>query len=67
MAGFFNSLVSFTVTFAFPWELTNLGPATTFMIYGIFAAMTFLFTLRFVPETKGKSLEELESMLVKSD
>lgn len=64
-AGFFNSLVSFTVTFVFPWELTNLGPAVTFMIYGIFAAMTFLFTLLFVPETKKRSLEELESILVR--
>ncbi len=64
--GFFNSLVSFTVTLVFPWELWNLGPAATYLIYGIFAALTFVFVIRFIPETKGKSLEELETILVKS-
>ena len=66
VVGFFNSLVSFTVTLVFPWELENLGPSVTFLIYGIFAAMTFFFVIRYIPETKGKSLEELESILIKN-
>lgn len=66
IVGFFNSLVSFTVTLVFPWELNNLGPAMTFLIYGVFAALAFLFVLRFIPETKEKSLEELETILLRS-
>lgn len=66
VAGFFNSLVSFTVVQLFPWELENLGPATTFFIFGMLAAASFLFTLLYVPETKGRSLEELERELVRS-
>ena len=66
VVGLFNSLVSFTVTLVFPWELTNLGTAATFLIYGIFAALAFIFVIRYIPETKGKSLEELESILLKS-
>lgn len=65
-AGVFNSAVSFLVTQMFPWQLSNLGPATTFLIYGIFAALAFLFTLVLIPETKGRSLEEIEALLVRS-
>ncbi len=65
--GLFNSLVSFTVTLVFPWELSNLGPSGTFLIYGLFALLAFLFVWRFIPETKGKSLEELETILIKSE
>jgi len=64
--GFFNSIVSYSVQQVFPWELSTIGPAATFLIYGILAAGAFLFTLRFIPETKGKSLEELEGILMKS-
>jgi len=49
----------------FPWELATLGSATTFLIYGVFAALGLAFILAVVPETKGKTLEELEAMLVK--
>lgn len=64
--GLINSAVSFLVQLVFPWELNTLGSATTFLIYGLFAVAGFLFILRYVPETKGKSLEELEKQLVKS-
>jgi MFS transporter, SP family, arabinose:H+ symporter len=63
--GFINSLVSFSVQLVFPWELATLGTAGTFLIYGIFGALGLVFVLVFVPETKGKSLEELEKILVK--
>jgi len=63
-AGFFNSFVSFTVQQLFPRGLETLGPATVFAIFGGFATLAVLFTARFIPETKGRSLEELEAMLV---
>jgi len=65
LAGFFNSLVSYTVQQVFPWELSTLGPAGTFLIFGVFATLAFLFTIWFIPETKGRTLEELEEMLIK--
>jgi MFS family permease len=64
--GFINSAVSFSVQLVFPWELSTLGTAGTFLIYGIFGAIGLIFVLLVVPETKGKSLEELEKILVKS-
>jgi len=63
-AGFVNSGISFLVQLVFPWELANFGNAVTFLLYGIFAALGLIFILIYIPETKGKSLEELETILV---
>ncbi len=64
--GFINSTVSFLVQVLFPWELTYFGNSTTFLLYGIFAVFGLIFIIWKVPETKGKSLEELEKILVKT-
>lgn len=63
--GLINSGVSFLVQLIFPWELANLGATFTFAIYGGFAFIGLLIILKFLPETKGKTLEELETILVK--
>lgn len=63
--GFINSGVSFLVQLVFPWELDTFGSSTTFMIFGLFALLGLIFIIFKVPETKGKSLEELEELLVK--
>lgn len=63
--GLVNSAVSFVVQLIFPWQLEFLGSSATFLIYGIFAVLGLAFILLKVPETKGKSLEELEKLLVK--
>lgn len=63
--GLINSLVSFSVQLVFPWELSTIGNSGTFLIYGVFAALGLVFILAKVPETKGKSLEELETILIK--
>ncbi|MDE2646778.1 MAG: sugar porter family MFS transporter [Bacteroidota bacterium] len=61
--GLINSGISFTVQLIFPWELANLGSATTFLLYGIMAAFGLVFVILVLPETKGRSLESLESLL----
>ncbi len=63
---FVNSLISSLVQLIFPWELSNLGNALTFFIFGIIALIGFFILVKILPETKGKSLEELELELVKS-
>jgi len=65
LAGLINSAVSFSVQLVFPWELENLGNSMTFLIYGVFAIVGLVFFMRILPETKGRSLEELEKTLVK--
>ena len=63
--GFINSGVSFLVQLVFPWELATLGSAATFLLYGVFAAIGLVFIVILLPETKNRSLEELETLLVK--
>ncbi|MBR2570090.1 MAG: sugar porter family MFS transporter [Paenibacillus sp.] len=55
-------LADYVVSQSFPPLLSSAGPAITFWIFGVLALFTFLFTWRVVPETKGKSLEEIEEM-----
>jgi sugar porter (SP) family MFS transporter len=62
--GLLNSAVSFSVQLVFPWELENFGNSVTFLIYGLFAIVGLVIVMRLLPETKGKSLEELEAELV---
>ena len=63
--GLVNSAVSFLVQLVFPWELSMLGNAGTFLLYGLFAVTGLIIIMKLLPETKGKSLEELELILIK--
>jgi SP family arabinose:H+ symporter-like MFS transporter len=63
IVGFWNSLVSASVTLLFPTELAAWGPAGTFLAYGLLAAAGLVFIMMLAPETKGKTLEELEGIL----
>ena len=38
----------------------GVGPANTFWIFAVLCTLAFVFCLLFVPETKGKSLEDIE-------
>ena len=64
--GLINSGVSFGVQLIFPWELEQLGNSLTFLIYGGFAIVGLVLVIRILPETKGRTLEELEAELVKT-
>jgi SP family arabinose:H+ symporter-like MFS transporter len=63
--GVVNSAVCVIVQFLFPWEMQTLGGSRTFLIYGVFALAGIAFIWRLVPETRGRSLEELEAALVR--
>jgi MFS family permease len=63
-SGLVNSTVAFLVTLIFPWQLETIGNSTTFLIYGLFAVIGLVFVMRILPETKGRSLEELEEILL---
>ena len=62
--GFVNSCTAWFVSYIFPWEVSNLGNAMSFLIFGLIAALGFFLLLFILPETKGRSLEELEAELV---
>ncbi len=55
----------FIVSLLFPYMLNVLGGGTAFLIFGIMCLIYLVFLFAKVPETKGKSLEELEKILIK--
>ena len=55
----------FILTYTFPMLNAGLGASGTFLLYGIICIAGLLFIIRCVPETKGKTLEEIERELVK--
>ena len=63
--GFVNSFTAWVVTQVWPWELSNLGAVTSFLIFGCIAVGGFFLLFFILPETKGRTLEELEAELVK--
>ena len=45
-----------------PMMLASGGAAFTFWFFAIFCAIAFIFIFKMVPETKGKSLEEIQKL-----
>ena len=55
----------FILTYTFPMLNSGLGAAGTFWLYGLICLGGGIFVVFRLPETKGKSLEEIEKELVK--
>lgn len=55
----------FVLTYSFPMLNSSLGAAGTFWLYGVICLAGGVFVVFYLPETKGKSLEELEKELIK--
>ena len=51
---------NFAITMSFPVLLTGIGLAGTYGIYTIAALLSVFFVLRYVHETKGKELEQMQ-------
>jgi MFS transporter, SP family, sugar:H+ symporter len=61
VAGFAQWIANFLITLTFPILLASfLGLAGTYSIYALFSALSVVFVLRYVKETKGKELEQME-------
>jgi sugar porter (SP) family MFS transporter len=54
---------NFTLTYSFPTIKESLGWANNFWLYGIICAFGFVVLYLVLPETKGKSLEQIEREL----
>lgn len=72
IAGTSNWLSAFVVTLLFPILKSSIGPGPTFWIFTAIAVIAFFYSLFFVPETKGRTIIEIQDLLsggkgVKSD
>ena len=59
-ASFTQWIFNFLVVLLFPHFLASIGGAKTFLFLALMSLLQWLFTYLYVPETKGKSLEEIE-------
>lgn len=57
-------LACFLLTFSFPTLKATLGPAGTFALYSVICVLGFIFIKVKLPETKNKTLEQIERELV---
>lgn len=57
-------IACFILTYTFPLLNKGLGPAKTFWLYAVICVAGFVFIWFRLPETKGKTLEEIEKELV---
>ncbi|MDB6023647.1 MAG: sugar-proton symporter, partial [Pedosphaera sp.] len=57
-------IACFILTFTFPILNSELGPAKTFWLYALICAAGFVFIFTKLPETKGKTLEQIEEEMV---
>jgi MFS transporter, SP family, arabinose:H+ symporter len=65
VVGAVNAVTSFLVATLFPMQLNKFGSSATYFIYAGFMFLCLWFVWKYVVETKGKSLEEIEHQLVK--
>ena len=57
-------IACFVLTFTFPWLNKALGSAGTFWLYAGICVVGFIYIFIKLPETKNKSLEQIERDLV---
>ncbi len=57
-------IACFLLTYTFPILNAQLGSAGTFWLYGVICVAGFIFVFFKLPETKGKTLEQIEKELV---
>lgn len=65
LATFALWVACFILTYTFPLLNQSLGAAGTFWLYAGICLFGFVFILRKLPETKGKSLEAIENELIR--
>ena len=61
LGSFTHWFMAALIAFSFPTISEKLGGGTTFLIFAIMMVLQLLFVLRLMPETKGKSLEMIQS------
>lgn len=65
-AALVQTISSWSIQQFFPWQLDNMGVANIFMLYAIIGAVGLVVMYFALPETKGKSIEDIELELAKA-
>lgn len=62
LAATFNWGSNLVVSLTFLTLVQGIGPSRTFLLYALFAVAAWIFSYRKVPETRGRTLEEIEKL-----
>jgi MFS family permease len=60
-----TAVVNYFVQFLFPWQLSNMGARDIFLFYGVCVAVGLVALSFLLPETKNKTIEQIEAELNK--
>ncbi|MNL38617.1 Major myo-inositol transporter IolT [compost metagenome] len=52
------------IAFSFPYFAEELGGGNTFLFFCVMMIIQLLFVWKLMPETKGKSLEQIEHNII---
>jgi sugar porter (SP) family MFS transporter len=63
----FNWLFNMVVALVFPSLLQMVGAGVNFLFFAVTTLLAFVFVRRLLPETKGRSLEEIERDLLRGN
>jgi hypothetical protein len=58
-----NFLLTFVIGLTFPMLTEAIGSGPTFFMFSGFCALALIFTIFFIPETKGKTMQEIQRIL----
>lgn len=60
VAGFAQWMANFAIVVSFPWLLQNIGLPVTYGFYAASALVSYFLVQRYIHETRGKELEQME-------
>jgi sugar porter (SP) family MFS transporter len=66
LGSFTHWMMASLIAFAFPWITEKLGGGNTFMLFSAMMVLQLVFVWRIMPETKGKTLEQLQVATVEA-
>lgn len=66
LGSFTHWIMASLIAFAFPWITERLGGGNTFMLFAVMMVFQLLFVWRIMPETKGKTLEQMHVAAVEA-
>jgi MFS family permease len=65
LGSFTHWIMNAVIGMLFPIALTSFGGGSVFMFFSVMMIPFFFFVWKMLPETKGKSLEELEKVIIR--
>jgi sugar porter (SP) family MFS transporter len=64
LGSFTHWFMAAVITFIFPFFTEKLGGGPTFLVFTIMMVLQLVFVIKVMPETRGKSLEDIEHTLI---